>query len=615
MARRWAVVFLLGTLGGRVAAGEDPAAEAVLPPAPRWSGASRSLAVGPEDPWVTPCEASGFVRTPRYGETVAWLKRLAGAAPQVKLVSLGKSPEGRDVWMVVASREGAATPGALRATGRPVLLVQAGIHSGEIDGKDAGLMLLRDLTVRGTRRALLERASLLFVPILSVDGHERFSRFSRINQRGPEESGWRTTSRNLNLNRDYAKVDTPEMRALVRALDEWDPDLYFDVHVTDGADYRYDITWGHNGAHAHSPAIAAWLDGTMTPHLERALKERGHVPGPLVFPVDGKDLGQGIRSWTASPRYSHGYGDARHLASVLVENHSLKPYDQRVLGTTVLLTAALEVLAEHGGRLREATREERARRRAEIPVSWRAAEGREPETVRFLGIRSRLSLSPVSGDVRVEWTGEPETLEVPVFRSEPDLVVRRPRAYWIPPAWTEVIERLSVHGIRLERIREPRTLEVEMLRLVGPELAGRPFEGHVRVAVEEVTPQRRRERFPAGSVRVPTDQPLGDLAVLLLEPQSPDSFFRWGFFLEVLQRTEYADAYVMEAMAERMLAADPGLRDAFQEELRADAEFRGDPRARLLWFYRRTPFFDQRHHLYPVARETGPETGAAPGGG
>ncbi|MFP5247209.1 MAG: M14 family zinc carboxypeptidase, partial [Thermoanaerobaculia bacterium] len=215
---------------------------AILPPAIPWNGASRKLVVPANDPWITPSEKDQLRTTPRYDETVAYLKRLVAAAPQLKMVSLGKSGEGRDVWMVIASKERVFTPEGLRK--KPILFAQAGIHAGEIDGKDAGLMLLRDMTVRGTKRELLDGANFLFVPIFNVDGHERFNRFTRINQRGPEEVGWRTNARNLNLNRDYMKADSPEMHAMIRALDTWQPDLYVDLHVTDGADYQYDVTFG-----------------------------------------------------------------------------------------------------------------------------------------------------------------------------------------------------------------------------------------------------------------------------------------------------------------------------------------------------------------------------------
>ncbi len=577
-------------------------AKPVLPPAIPWNGASRSVCVSPEDRWATPCERSGLTQTPRYDETVAWLERLAAAAPELRLASLGKSPEGRDIWMVIASRSRAFTPESLRATGKPILLAQAGIHAGEIDGKDAGMMLLRDMTVRGTKRSLLDGASFLFVPIFNVDGHERFSAYARINQRGPTEMGWRTTARNLNLNRDYGKLDTPEMRTLVQALRAYDPDLYADIHVTDGADYQYDVTWGYNGTHANSPAIAAWMDRHLSPVLERDLRAMGHVPGPLIFLQNDRDASQGIVGWTASARFSQGYGDLRHIPSFLVENHSLKPYDQRVLGTYVLLASALRALAEDGAELRKAIESDRARRPAAVPLDWKVPEGDVPR-FEFLGIESRVVPSAVSGGERVEWTGKPVTLQVPYPRAtEPARTATRPKAYWISSVFKEVIERLAAHGVEMERLAKAREVDVETYRIIDPKVAPNPSEGHFPVT-GTVKRERRRVVFPPGSARVSTDQPLGDLAVVLLEPESPDSFFHWGFFPEILEQTEYADGYALESLAQEMLAADPALREEFERKLREDSAFAADSAGRLQWFYRRSPYFDERFRLYPVARE------------
>ncbi|MCP4663388.1 MAG: M14 family metallopeptidase, partial [bacterium] len=472
-----------------------------------------------------------------------------------------------------------------------------------IDGKDAGMMLLRDMTVRGTKRSVLEAVQWLFVPILSVDAHERSSPYSRINQRGPEEMGWRTNARNLNLNRDYTKADTPEIQAMLGLLNTWEPDLYVDVHVTDGIDYQYDVTWGANGFSGYSPSIAKWLDSVLDPALRRDLEAMGHIPGPLVFAVNRRNLEEGIVRWTASPRFSNGYGDARHLATVLVENHSLKPYDQRVLGTYVFLESLFVTVGRHVDGLRQATREDRARRRVEVPLSWEPSQSEPPPFIDFLGIEQRLEPSEISGGQKVVWTGRPVAMKVPLVAfSRVATKVRRPTAYWVPAARTEIIERLALHGIEMERLSEPREIEVEMVRLEDVALGDEVYEGHMQVTATPVA-QRRRETFPAGSVRVPTDQPLGDLAVLLLEPSSPDSFFQWGFFLEILQRAEYFEAYVMEPIAERMLAEDEELRSEFARRLEEDSEFAADPRARLEFFYRRTPYFDARWRLYPVGRE------------
>ncbi|MFL6244510.1 MAG: M14 family metallopeptidase [Thermoanaerobaculia bacterium] len=573
---------------------------APLPPAIPWNGASRSLMVPPSDPWVTPSERDQLRTTPRYDETIAYLKRLTAAAPQLKLVSLGKSGEGRDVWMVIASKERAFTPDALRRNGKPTVLAQGGIHAGEIEGKDAGLMLLRDMTVRGTKRDLLDGANFLFVPIFNVDGHERFSRFTRINQRGPEEGGWRTNSRNLNLNRDYMKADASEMRAMIRAIDAWKPDLYIDLHVTDGADYQYDVTYGWNGPAGFSPAIANWLDRSLRPAVDRGLTEMGHIPGPLIFtddPLAGVALGQ------SDPRLSHGYGDARHMASILVENHSLKPYDQRVLGMYVLLEHTLRIVARDAAALRDATQTERTRHANTIPLAWRVPTGVEPEQMEVLGIESRKTLSPISGGVRTEWLGKPVTMRAPVRKAtEVTASVTRPAAYWVPPQWREVIELLDLHGIRYERITAPRDVDVTMYRFSEPKFATQQFEGHVRVTAD-TTSEKRREHFPAGSLRIPTDQDLGTLAVLLLEPSSVDSLFQWGFFDSILSTTEYVESYIMEPMAEQMMASDPKLAEEFRKKVETDAAFRTNPTARLQWFYERTPYYDERARLYPIARE------------
>ena len=573
----------------------------LLPPAIPWNGASRALAVPASDPWVTPSEASGFRTTPRYDETVAYLQRLVKAAPQLKLVSLGKSAEGRDVWMVIASKERAFTPDALRKSGKAIVFAQGGIHAGEIDGKDAGLMLLRDMTVRGTKRDLLDRANFLFVPIFNVDGHERFNRWFRINQRGPEEGGWRTNARNLNLNRDYMKADAEEMRAMIRALDTWQPDLYVDLHVTDGADYQYDITFGWNIESGYSPAVARWLDRVYRAPVDAALREMGHIPGPLIFTDD--PLVQGVAHGNSDPRLSTGYGDARHLPTILVENHSLKPYDQRVLGTYVFLEHTLRATAREVASLREAAAAERARRPATIPLTWKLPPNAAAQQAEFLGVESRRKLSAVTGNVYTEWLGKPVARVAPVHSlSEVATSVAPARAYWVPAAWQEIIAKLDLHGIPYERITAPREVDVTMYRFASPKFDAAQFEGHVRVNAA-ITPEKRRERFPAGSVRVSTDQPLGVLATLLLEPSSPDSLFQWGFFNSILSPTEYVEAYIMEPMAERMLAEDPKLAAEFQAKLESDPAFRADSRARLWWFYQRTPFYDDRARLYPVGRE------------
>jgi hypothetical protein len=168
--------------------------------------------------------------------------------------------------------------------------------------------------------------------------------------------------------------------------------------------------------------------------------------------------------------------------------------------------------------------------------------------------------------------------------------------------WQEVIAGLGLHGVQMETTAEERTIEAEVYRIDSPEMEPRAFEGRARVQGTPVV-ERRKVRLPKGSVRVSTDQPLGDLAAILLEPGSTDSYFQWGFFMEILQETEYVESYVMEPMAERMMAQDEALRREFEAKVASDSAFAASPDARVRWFYRRTPYADDRWRIYPVVRE------------
>jgi murein tripeptide amidase MpaA len=577
--------------------------EAFLPPAPVWNGASRALLRPASDRWATDFERDPELNfSPDYAATRAWFERLDAASDLIRMEVFGTSPEGRDIFAVIASKDGATLDPA-----KPVLLVQAGIHPGEIDGKDAGMMLLRDMAFYG-RDALLDRVNLILVPILSVDGHERASAYSRPNQRGPRLQGWRNTATNQNLNRDYMKLDQAEMRALRGLVLKYRPDLYLDVHVTDGMDYQYDITYGFNGENgvwSRSPAIARWLDDRYKPDLNAALEAQGHIPGELVFGIDDANPRAGLSDGGLGERFSNGWGAAAHVPTVLIENHSLKPFAQRVLGTYVLIETSMRLLAERGAELRQAIAEDSALRPQHIPANF-APDPEPAYRRRFLGIRYETYVSPASGREEIRWLGapDPEPWDLPFYGSRPTLTLSRPEAYWVPAHRPDILERLRLHGIAMEVLDAPRTVEVEMLRLVDPQISGRSNEGHVPVTVRTVTPERRAWTFPAGSARVSTDQPLGDVAVLLLEPQSSESFFAWGMFTEVLNRVEYIEGYAIAPLAERMLAADPALRAEFEAKLAAEPAFAADGDARLQWFYARTPFHDDRFRLYPVGRET-----------
>ena len=293
------------------------------------------------------------------------------------------------------------------------MLAQAGIHAGEIDGKDAGLMLLRDIALRG-KHHLLDRADFLFVPIFNADGHERTSRFNRPNQRGPDNQGWRTTAQNLNLNRDYLKADTPEMRAMIGLLRRVQPALYLDLHVTDGIDYQYDITFmfpGWDGRYAHSPAIGRWLDSRYRPALDRRADRAPAIfPGPMSMPSTRANPPRASASFADQPRYSTGYADLARIPAVLVETafaQALSPARARHL-------CAARGIAPPGRRRGRAGRRRDRRRPRQPPahrvLNWKAlrqADRRRSPTSR--ASPSTTYRSPASGGHEVRWLGRPVT--------------------------------------------------------------------------------------------------------------------------------------------------------------------------------------------------------------
>jgi murein tripeptide amidase MpaA len=576
------------------------AAQDHLPPVSQWQGASEQLVKNKTHAWVTPAELTELTDTPDYNATIAYLRKLADSSALLELEQFGVSPQGRAMYLVKASR---AIADMEQRQQRPLLLVQAGIHSGEIDGKDAGLMLLRDIA-HGEKADLLQQADLLFVPVLSVDAHERRSSFNRMNQRGPLQQGWRATAQNLNLNRDYSKADAAEMQALLQLIQRYQPDLYIDVHVTDGEDYQYDITYGFTApVAAISTNGASWLSKVYRPAVDEALQAAGHIPGPLVFGVDSLDFSKGITGWTASPRYSNGYGDVRHLPTVLVENHSLKPYRQRVLGTYVLLEQSLTLLNTQGKALMLARKADMQARPKRMALSFKASE--QPDYIAFKGSRFELAQSNISGAPYVKWTGEAKLYpELAVYVEKVvDKETIIPQAYWLPPQHKTVLERLQLHGIAVTVLQQAQKLTLAQLSVSDYRFASTPFEGRFMLQNAQFNRSLISRTLAPGWVRVSTDQPLGRLAVALLEPSAPDSFFSWGFFTSMFERTEYFEPYAIEPLIAKLISEQPELQLQFEQALQEDEALRSNPRERYNWFYQKLRYYDQTYLKYPVLIE------------
>ena len=563
------------------------------------------------DDWTTPAERAQFRTTPSYADTHAYLERLAAAAPQtIHLSRFGVSPEGRDLMLVVATNGGEFTPQAARASGKTVLMVQAGIHSGEIEGKDAALMLLRDVSVAHKHPHLLDHVILVWLPIFNVDGHEQSSPYNRINQDGPASMGYRATAQNLNLNRDYMKADAPEMRDWLALFEAWQPDLFIDVHTTDGADFQYDLTWYMEQWGPLHAAVQRWQTDAFERDVLPAFEKKGHLAAPYLDLVDHRDISKGIANFGSGPRFSTGYVALRNRAALLVETHMLKPYATRVKATYDFVLATLERLARDDGALRKAVAQADADTiargkagGASLAVAFETSKTAVPFTLK--GYAMTPLHSDVSGDVWEQYDPrKPKTYVVPNYRDlVPTQAVTLPAAYLVPASWPQVADKLRAHGIAFTRVAHPLHVDVERYRLAAPQWKQAPFEGHHMLAAFTQSSERASMDFAAGALVVPLDQPLANLVANLLEPQASDSLLRWGLFDAIFEQKEYAEPRVGETLARDMLDKDPALRREFEARLASDADFAKSPAARLAFFYDRSPWYSaQRIGAYPVVR-------------
>jgi len=560
-------------------------------------------------PLTTEAERSNFVRTGRYAEVAALCAAFAARYPDaVRCQNFGTTPEGRPMHLLVVSRTGVLDPMQAQARDLPVLLVQGGIHAGEIDGKDAGFLLLRRLLDGQAAPAALEKLVLLFVPVFNVDGHERFGPWNRPNQRGPEEMGRRATAQNLNLNRDYMKAAALEMHAMLRLVNTWDPIVVMDLHVTNGAKFEHDVSINAEPVNTGDPQLRSTGRAIRDGIIERLTKQ-GSLPltfYPSFVEEDNPASGFVDSAWP--PRYSHSYFQLRNRIGLLVETHSWKDYATRVRITRNTVLNLVELAARDGKRWLRAAHEadQRATALGGKPVTLEYQNTDRRRTIDFRGYAYTRTPSDISGALMTRYEEDtPQLWKLPL-RDEivPKLSVAAPQAgYLIPPAFVPMLrQKLEVHGIKFQPIAQPVSrAPVQTWRATQIKFAATSVEGKQRLTATGDWQQTRMD-LPMGTLFVPIAQPKARLVIALLEPQAPDSLLAWGELNTAFEQKEYMEPYVAEQIAREMLAHNPALKAAFEQRLRTDPQFAQSPKARLDFFYQRHPAYDERLNLYPVLR-------------
>ncbi len=502
----------------------------------------------PLSPPRTRPEETAYRETSRYADVKRFLDTMRELRLPLTFGAIGRTAEGRDIPYVIASRPAVATPAEAMRLRRPIVYVQANIHGGEVEGKDALLALVRDLAI-SPRPNALDSIVLIAVPIYNIDGNERLGpqARNRADQNGPELVGVRANAQNLDLNRDYVKAEAPETRASLAMFNAWDPDVFVDLHTTNGSYHGYALTY--------SPSLnpAAVFGGlyardSMLPVLRERMRSRHRfeVFDYGNFLTDERSVpeataAEGWATFDARPRFGTNYYGMRGRIAILSEAYSHDPLDRRIASTYAFVSEILSFVGERAASIRSLSVRASAQ-----PVAW----GRSPDSLQLVAIRSELVATPQSLDVireAVERTGDSSLTEpgmkrgfrrtgrftpvrMPVFDRFASTLDRiPPAAYVVAPGDTGIVRLLRLHGIRVDRSDSAWNARGESFTVDSIITARRAFQGRRETRLHGRW-ERALQTFPAGSFIVSTAQPLGTLVVYLLEPESEDGFVTWNYF-------------------------------------------------------------------------------------
>ena len=522
-----------------------------------------------------------------------------------RLLEIGNDDEGSPIHLFVISDGSGFTPDSIRAAGKRILWITNGIHPGEPDGIDASLLLAQALLESDQYMGLLASTAVCIVPVYNVSGAQRRNSHSRANQNGPAEYGFRGNARNLDLNRDFMKVDSRATATLLQALRAMDPDIYFETHVSNGADHQYVMELLTTESAKLDGGLGRFLDTALKPDLQAWMEGRGHLMCPY-FETIGDAPEEGLHAFYDSPRYSTGYNALLHRIGILSESHMLKPYAERVNATLQLMIATLDVMTRRGSELSR-LREEAKRRAAtmsDIGLNWKL-DATVVDSLRWRGYVAKREASAVSGLPRTRYHRDrPTDIMVPWHATyRPTLIRQKPKGYLIPKAWGDVAIRLKEHhGIHVVELKEKAVLAVEADSIGAMKTVKEPYEGHYLHSDIEVASRRMKHAAKAGDWFVPLGRETDRLVMELLEPQAEDGYFAWGFFDSVLQQKEWFSDYVFEDVAAELLRTNPSLMAALEERRAADPAFAADAWAQLYFVYQRSPYFEQSFRRYPVLR-------------
>jgi hypothetical protein len=566
---------------------------------------------------LTPYEKNKLTST-TYEECIAYYKKLAEQSDIIKILDYGETDIGKPLHLVVVSKDKIFDPGEIHKSGKVILFVNNGIHPGEPDGIDASMMLVRDLvkhTVRNVHENILsrldgliyedplDRVVLITIPIYNIDGAMNRNNFTRANQVGPLEYGFRANSENRDLNRDFIKCDTKNATAFIKIFREWKPELFVDTHTSDGADYQYIMTYIATQHNKLQQPLADYLTNKLVPVLENDMKNKNFPICPYVTEMKSTP-DSGIVEFMESPRYSTGYAALFNTIGIVSETHSLKTHQQRVEAQYELLVSILKAANQDYKTIlsNKKTADENSKNKSDFVLSWQLDSANYTRYL-FKGYEAKYKQSNVTRFDRLYYDRNASyEKEINFYNQYKHVVtVAKPIAYIIPQGWWRVIDLLNLNKIRMSRLSKDQSIEVQSYYVDTFSTRIPPFESHYlhfNTTLNKITQNRK---FFAGDYVVFTDQPENNFIVHVLEPQSTDSYFSWNFFDAILQQKESYDSYIFEDLADSLLKINPELRKAFEDKKASDENFRSNSNAQLDFIYNHT-LLEPEYMRYPIAR-------------
>jgi hypothetical protein len=510
----------------------------LLTPLPLLSKAEQNPQATTGQSPLTVAESSNFTSTSRYTDVMNFIEELQKQSPLIRVETLCISAEGRAVPLLVIGKPVPSSPLELSRDRRAVLYIEANIHAGEVEGKEASLMLARDIILK-EKPTYLDKLVILVAPIFNADGNEKISPTNRRGQVGPENGvGVRYNGQNLDLNRDSMKLESPELQGLLRnVLTRWDPILLVDCHTTDGSYHEHPVTYSWPLNPNGDSSIIIYMRDKMLPAINKNLEEKYKTLSvPYGNFVDSREPEKGWETFEHYPRYVSNYIGLRNRLSILDENYSYADFKTRVYGCYNFLLTILDYCYSHKDEIEQLlyTAEQKTILRGLNPspedsfsVEFEVKPLKDKITVRGY----EMEVTPREGTwPLVKRTDKKKAYTIPYIA---DFIPKRgvpfPFAYLIPLPDPEVTEKLLQHGIRVERLTKPVTLEVQSFRLKEITAEPRLFQGHRMNSVKGEYFTEQKE-FKEGTLFVPTAQPLSNLAAYLLEPESDDGLLVWNFF-------------------------------------------------------------------------------------